>query len=175
MFQNQLLLNNFLRLHKPQIYLRYWLFILIFLIINPSLAEEKGLVELDNLQALQADMQTNNKPLMLVFRASYCRYCRQLEKDELLPLLQDTTVRDRVIIRTVTLDAEHNLRDWQGAELSPKQLGKQYQVSITPTLVFLNSQGKEVVEPIKGYNGSEFFGAYLENAIVQAQQAVKQP
>lgn len=94
MFQNQLLLNNFLRLHKPQIYLRYWLFILIFLIINPSLADEKGLVELDNLQALQADMQTNDKPLMLVFRASYCRYCRQLEKDELLPLLQDTTVRD---------------------------------------------------------------------------------
>ena len=175
MFQNQLLLNNFLRLHKPKTYLRYWLFIFILSLINPSLADEKGLVELDNLQALQTDMQTKNKPLMLIFRASYCRYCRQLEKDELLPLLQDTTVRDRVIIRTITLDTGHNLRDWQGTELSPKQLGKQYQVSITPTLVFVDSQGKELVEAIKGYNGSEFFGAYLENAIAQAQQALKQP
>jgi hypothetical protein len=42
-------------------------------------------------------------------------------------------------------------------------------------LVFVNSQGKELVEAIKGYNGSEFFGAYLENAIAQAQQAIKQP
>jgi thioredoxin-related protein len=175
MFQNQLLLNNFLRLYKTQFDLRYWLFMFIFLCVTPSLADEKVLVELDNLQALQADMQADKKPLMLVFRASYCRYCRQLEKEQLLPLLQDTTVRDRIIIRTVTLDAEHSLRDWQGTELSPKQLGKQYQVSITPTLVFVNSQGKELVEAIKGYNGSEFFGAYLENAIAQAQQAIKQP
>ena len=175
MFQNQLLLNNFLRLCKSQPYLRYWLFIFIFLLVNSSLAAENDLVELGDLQSLQADMQTNSKPLMLVFRASYCHYCRQLEKNELQPLIQHTTVRDRIIIRTVTLDTEHSLKNWQGIEITSKQLGKQYQVSITPTLVFINSQGKELVESIKGYNGSEFYGAYLENAIAQAQQALKQP
>ena len=175
MFQNQLLLNNFLRLCESQTYLRYWLFIFIFLFVNPSLADKNDLVELDNLQTQQADMQIHSKPLMLIFRASYCHYCRQLEKNELLPIIQNTTIQDRIIIRTVTLDTEHPLKDWQDKEITPKQLGKQYQVSITPTLVFVNHQGKELVEPIKGYNGSEFYGAYLGNAIAQAQQALKQP
>jgi thioredoxin-related protein len=120
-------------------------------------------------------MQVADKPLMLFFRASYCHYCRQLENEELLPLLQYTTVRDRITLRSVTLDANTLLKDWQGVLISPRQLAKQYQVSITPTLVFVDSQGKEVAEAIQGYNGSEFFGAYLENAIAQAQQAVKQP
>ncbi len=175
MFLNKLLLNSFAPRFKAHIIHVFSLFLLLFSFINPSLAAEFPLIELNDLPALQAEMQATAKPLMLVFRASYCRYCRQLEKDEIIPLLQDTTVRDRILIRSVTLDKETSLKDLQGNMISPKQLGKTYQISITPTLVFINSQGKEVAEAIKGYNGSEFFGAYLENAIAQAQQAVKQP
>lgn len=133
-------------------------------------AEELSLKEETNFQNLRELMQQSNQVVLVAFVADYCGYCRQLEKDQLKPLLKAGHYKDHILIRTVDIANTHTLLDFQGKPSSPSAFATQYHADITPTLVFLDKTGQEVAERLVGYNSPDFYGAYLERSI---QQAIK--
>ena len=129
--------------------------------------------ETHDFQALSKEMQTRKLPLLLAFRADYCTYCRQLESEYLIPMLKSPDYNERIIIRSFSLGEVETITDFNGDTVVADVFAAKHGATLTPTLVFLDSTGKAVAEPLLGYNSPDFYGAYLESAIDTAHAAVQ--
>jgi len=112
-------------------------------------------------------------PILLVVAASDCPYCVQLEEDFLKPMLISGDYDDRVIIRKIEIDQADLLRDFDGRLVTPSELADRYRASLTPTMLFLDPQGRELVERMVGLTTPDFFGGYLDQAIDAAREALR--
>lgn len=132
-------------------------------------ATEVKIEEVTDLQALSIKMKQEKLMLVLEFHAEHCRYCRQLEEEILKPMLISGDYSDLVEIKQLALDSQVPITGFDGKLTSGAQLGAKMNIIVTPTLVFLNSAGKEVSERIVGINTPEMFGAYVDAAIDEAR------
>lgn len=135
-------------------------------------AEEIFVEEASDFQALQKEMLDEKLPLLLAFRADYCGYCAQLEREYLEPMVNSGNYNKRILIRRFSIDKSGKITDFNGDKVDADEFSYRYKASITPTLVFLNSRGEEVAERLLGYSSPDFYGAYLENSIDAAYKAV---
>ncbi|MDQ7015730.1 MAG: thioredoxin fold domain-containing protein [Gammaproteobacteria bacterium] len=117
--------------------------------------------------------QQSRLPLLISFSAEECHYCELIEEDFLEPLLLRQVDRDRVIIRKLELDGE-DVRGFDGVLLSPAALARFYGVTVTPTVLFLDSKGEELSERLIGISTPDLFGAYLEQSIDQARVVLRE-
>jgi thioredoxin-related protein len=125
---------------------------------------------------LQADAgiaDSRRLPILLLFTAISCEYCELLEEDFLEPMLLGGEYEDRVIIRKVVLDNGSRLTDFSGRRRDATALSDDYKVFVTPTILFLDSDGTELAERILGINTPELFGGYLDDCIETALMKVR--
>jgi thioredoxin-related protein len=111
-------------------------------------------------QAEQACM-----PLLLEFSAKDCGYCTLLEEEILNPTLLNRDYDRRVMMRKLMIDRFNKLRDFDGSPVRAAELADRYRVFVTPTLLFVDSQGKELAERMVGVTTLEFYGGYLDQAL----------
>lgn len=125
---------------------------------------------------LQADAgiaDSRRLPILLVFSAIDCAYCELLEEEFLEPMLLGGEYEDRVIIRKVVLDNGSRLTDFSGQRRDATALSNDYKVFVTPTILFLDSDGTELAERMLGINTPELFGGYLDDCIETALMKVR--
>jgi len=111
----------------------------------------------------------DDKVLVLEFTASDCSYCLVLEEEVLRPYLLSGDLHDKMRLRSVEAhgtSANYAFND--GKLLTGKQLGEHYGVRYTPTLVFLDSNGRQLAEPLHGVSNLEFYGYYLTQRVNEA-------
>lgn len=142
--------------------------------ISPALPADTTLKEVSDFQALGEAMQAKKLPLLLAFRADYCGFCKRLETEYLEPMAKSGDYDSRILIRTFNMGDNRTVTDFNGAKIDAEKMTHRYKVSLTPTLIFLNADGKEIAEPLLGYNSPDFYGAYLENAIDTAHKAINE-
>jgi len=53
----------------------------------------------------------------------------------------------------------------QQKKISNRDLIQRYQVDVTPTIIFLGPDGREVASSIVGFLTVDFYGAYLDQSI----------
>lgn len=147
-------------------------FLLISALSPLAQGETEILQEANDLQKISVEMRDKNLPLLLAFRADYCGYCRQLEDEYLIPMAKSDQYAKRILIRIFSVDKTGTVTDFNGSQIDVDIFTQKYQGSTTPTLVFLDADGKEVAERLLGYNSPDFYGAYLETAIETANKAV---
>lgn len=141
-----------------------------------SAAESSVVVpEITDLTSIASRSAGEGVPVMMYFSATSCDYCERLEANILKPMIMSGEDRGRVIINKVMLDGYTTLRDFQGAKISTSDLASHYGVKVTPTLVFTDQKGRAVTRNLVGYNGSDFFSAYVDEAIDAAKQQVPSP
>ncbi|UJS24524.1 thioredoxin family protein [Thiothrix winogradskyi] len=140
--------------------------------LTPAAFAEATIPEAIDFQALQQEMQSKGLPLLLAVRADYCGFCRRLETEHLEPMLRSGEYDSRILIRRFDLGSEQTVVDFSGERIAADEFAARHQASLTPTLLFLDAQGKEVAERLLGYNSPDFYGAYLEDAITKAQRAL---
>ena len=124
----------------------------------------------DTFSALKLKMKQDNIPLLLEFSASYCHYCKTLETDYLIPMLDDEQFEKRVIIRKIEIDSDKEIEDFLGNKINVTDFAGQYNIIVTPTLLFLDDRGEEIAERLIGMGISEMFYGYLLNGINQANK-----
>jgi thioredoxin-related protein len=110
------------------------------------------------------------KPLVLMFSASDCGYCRQLEADELLPTVRSGEYAGRVRVRKISLDAGESVVDFDGHSAPTARVASRYRVWVTPTVILLGPDGTELAERMVGVGTPDFYGAYLDRSIRQAER-----
>jgi thioredoxin-related protein len=127
-------------------------------------------LQADGLQAREARL-----PILLTFSAIVCEYCRQLEDEFLRPMLISGDYTDRVLIRRLLLDNGSRVLDFSGERIPTTQLSDRYKVFVTPTILFLDGNGKELARRMVGINTPEMYGGYLDNCIDTALYSIRNP
>ena len=113
-------------------------------------------------------------PLLLEFAADDCDYCALLESEILEPVLLNRDYDRRVLMRKLVLDRNVKLRDFADKPVSATQLAGHYGVMVTPTLLFVDAQGRELAEHMVGVTTLEFYGGYLDQALDAAQEKLRE-
>ena len=110
-----------------------------------------------------------NLVLMLEFSSEFCGYCRKLESLFLLPMQRNVEYDDKVLIRSISLDSYETVIDFDGSPVDTRVFAARYDVSLTPTLIFVDSEGAEVGEKLVGIWSEDYFGWFIDNRIAQAR------
>ena len=109
----------------------------------------------------------------LEISASDCGYCRTLEEEIIKPMLRSGDYERNVLIRKLEIDSYADVRHFSGDKVSAAQLASQYSIFVTPTLIFLDGQGREVSKRILGINSLDFFGGYVDNALIEGHRKIQ--
>ena len=135
------------------------------------MANENKLQISENLSSIGAEAQAAKKPVLLVFAASDCGYCDRLEAEHLAPMTLSQEYNSRIIIRKVMIDTYNDIKDFDGGKLSGEDIAGKYGVTVTPTVMIFDNEGKRLSKKLIGYNGNEYFGWDLEKLITKAELA----
>ena len=153
-------------LHLPQGVLS------LFLIFAAPGASALSPVEVPVASDLHADAEIAERdhlPLLLVFSAHSCAYCRTLEEEVLKPNLRSGNFDDRVLLRKVMMEPGRAVRDLTGARTDTAELAAHYGIKVTPTVVLIDAWGRELAPRIVGVSTLDFYGSYLDEAIDTAR------
>jgi len=126
----------------------------------------QGIVDLRSEAQL---LKSENLILVLEFSSESCGYCRKLEDLFLLPMQRNATYDDKILVRTISLDAYETVVDFEGRTVSTSEFASRYGVSLTPTLLFLNAEGVEMSEKLVGIWSEDFYGGFIDNRIDEAR------
>ena len=128
-----------------------------------------------DLQQLGAQARDLRLPILLSFSALDCSYCDLLEEEFLEPMLLSGEYTERIIIRKLVLDNGSRVGDFTGRQTDASLLSDRYRIFVTPTILFLDADGRELAERMIGINTPEMFGGYLDNCIETALQGIRAP
>jgi thioredoxin-related protein len=133
------------------------------------LASLLGLVQpATDLQRTAGEAEARTLPILLYVSRSDCSFCRRFETEVLNPLIRSGEYTDRVIVRELVWDSPRPVQGFDGERVMPEALAAAYAAKLTPTLLFLDHRGTEVVPRITGYRRTEFFSYYVEASIREA-------
>ena len=130
---------------------------------NPRIIEEDG-----DFSQLAPLTEKNRLPIALMFSSEYCAYCVKLENDFLIPMQISGDYVDRAVIRKVKIDYGNVIRDFDGKMVDADEFADRYNITVTPTMVFLDSHGRQLTAKQVGLTTPEFYGGYLDESIATA-------
>ena len=112
-------------------------------------------------------------PAVVFVSRDACPYCRTLRDKVLKPMLTADKFEHRAILVEVSLDRAKPLTDFENRQMTAKAFGELYRAEITPTLLFLDSDGREIGKRIIGISNLELYGHYLQKSIDKALLAIR--
>lgn len=129
--------------------------------------------------AMSSDLQRDGAlatergvPLLLMVSAEECPYCMVMEADYLVPLLRNRAYDSKVLIRKIHLDSFDEIVDFDGSEVAPTDLSQRYRVWVTPTLLFLDGEGREVQKRMVGLGVRDFVSDFIDQSIAAAAKFI---
>lgn len=126
-------------------------------------------------QNLQKDgelSRAEQRPIVLYVSATWCDYCEVLKEEILNPVMISGEYQD-VMFRNVILDSPAPFYGFDGQKVDQRDyMFEKYRTELTPTLVFVDADGRETYEKIAGYANLEFYSFYLEQGINATYRAL---
>ena len=139
-------------------------------IAGTATADSVGMIQATDLRDEARLARDNNLILVLEFSSEYCGFCRKLEDLFLVPMQRNAEYGAKILIRSVSLDSYETLVDFDGRLLSTSEFASRYDVSLTPTLLFLNAEGRELSEKLVGIWSEDFYGGFIDSRIDEARE-----
>ena len=155
-------------------------FVLISLAFPTVMAESTGqspVIELPkaaDLSALADVSHQQHLPILLMYSAEDCEYCDLLEREVIRPMMISGELSRKVVFRKVMVDSMESIRDFRGQRTTPDDFAYKSGVQVTPTLQIVDETGQELVPKLIGYQGTDFFNAYLDSAILSSKEILLQ-
>lgn len=112
-------------------------------------------------------------PILLYVSRSDCSFCRRFEDEVLFPLLRSGEIDQKILLRELEWDRDAPVADFSGRQVSAEELAQRYDATLTPTLLFLDPQGNELIPRMTGYLASDYASYYLEQAVDLALQRLR--
>jgi thioredoxin-related protein len=137
---------------------------LLTTLVAAPIAKAGDLPLIKDLRKEAGQSQEKRLPILVMFSGEHCIYCVRLEEDFLKPMHNGGFYDDKVIIRRVKL-GDNLVNDFDGSRISANELAERYGVTVTPTLVFIDAQGRQLTQKLVGLTTPEMYGGYLDQAI----------
>ena len=141
-------------------------------VANPN-DHNKKVIKATNLMLLSEESAHTNRPLLLLISRKGCPYCTLIKKEILQPMLISGEYADKIIIREIIINTGSTLIDFDGSTIDTANLADRFRTNLTPTLLFLGPDGKELADRIVGINTIELFSYYVDQAIDEAALNLK--
>lgn len=109
------------------------------------------------------------QPLVVMVSLAGCPHCKIVRENYLLPL----RARQGQPIVQVDMHGQWPLRDFHAAGRTHDQMVRQWGIKLAPTVLFFGRDGAEVAPRLVGSSIPDFYGAYLDERLAQAQAAVR--
>ncbi len=122
-----------------------------------------------SLRAAVLEAHTLRRPLVLMVFIDNCAFCDLVRTNYLGPLHRRGELH---AVQIDMLDRRTALQDFQGQSSTARALTRQWGVRIAPTLLFFDTEGREVAPRLEGMAVPEFYGAYLDQRLAQARAAL---
>ena len=137
-------------------------FLLLLISVTSYASNDSVVIEENDFEKLSQQMKQEKRGLVLMLHAEHCPYCQQMDEEILSPMVLSGEYDKRVFIRKLQIDEARDVKDFLGNTVEPSDISDVYNAQLTPTLVFLDHEGKEMAEQMIGINTVELFGAYLD-------------
>jgi len=138
-------------------------------------AQEHGRAELEVARDLAADgarARSAGVPILLAVTREDCRYCEKLKRYVLVPMLRSGEYGDKVLMRELVIEPSTRVRHFDGRLAGSAEIAESLNATLSPTVLLLDPDGRELEPPIRGINDVEFYGFYLDEAIGRAREAM---
>jgi thioredoxin-related protein len=142
--------------------------ILTLLCCSPSFVYSGKLTILDDFRQVGRESRQHQIPILVLVSQYHCSYCDRMKEEVLEPLQLNQQYGQRVLIRELSIDPGEMLTTLQGKSLAAADFTARYNVTVTPTLLFLDARGKEAAPRIIGINTVDYLFYYIDDAIDQA-------
>ncbi len=136
-------------------------------------AQPRGAVNLPIAADLPAQInaaQRRGQPLVVLVSLDGCPYCELVRRSYLLPLAAEQSIS---VVQVDVRSAQPVRHPANGAASTHDELTRQWQARMTPTVLFLGPGGAEVAPRLVGVPSADFYGAYLEERLLQARRSLQ--
>ncbi|VVD84128.1 thioredoxin-like protein [Pandoraea eparura] len=108
-------------------------------------------------------------PLIVLVSLRDCVYCGPIRQRELAPLVRS----GKYEVREIGMDSAATVREFDGSTTTGVAWARTHGVKVSPTVLFLDTHGRPVADPLIGAGLPDFYGAYLDNAIAQGRTQLR--
>jgi thioredoxin-related protein len=144
-------------------------FALMFALVSSVFAAESDklhtIEEVRDFSRLGQLLNEKRLPVVLMFSADHCVYCARVEQDFLIPMQISGDYEQRAMIRKLKIDGTNSVVDFDGQRIKTSALARRYNVTVTPTVVFLDGTGQQLTAKRVGLMTPDFYGGYLDESI----------
>ncbi|WP_028601719.1 hypothetical protein [Ottowia thiooxydans] len=105
------------------------------------------------------------QPLLVMISLHGCPWCMLVRENYLAPMRE----QDGLHVVQIDMQSSRVTRTPAGVPTTHGALVREWGVKLAPTVLFLGAAGKEVAERLPG-GSSDFYGAYLDERLVQARR-----
>lgn len=124
--------------------------------------------------ALEAESNAREgRALLVLFSQHGCSWCQRVRQEFLLPMSRNAGYRSRVALVQVNIDSDRELRDFGGRPTTHAAFARANGVRLYPTVMLFGPEGEQLSEPLIGFTGSDFYGAYLDQRIEAALKKLR--
>ena len=117
---------------------------------------------------LEQALQKGN-PLVVMVSLGGCPFCNVVRQNYLAPLAREQGLG----VVQVDMQSSQPLKDFQGITTTHAQMIQSWRIKIAPTVLFFGHGGTEVAKRLVGASLPDFYGAYLDDRLQQARDALR--
>ena len=144
-------------------------FILCFLSLSFSVNAGVLLETVKDWRVLKEQAESAELPVLLLFTAQDCDYCEAIRSNYLEPMIRSGKYSSSILFRQLYIEDYSYVRDKNGELIGGDQVALKYDVDVTPTILFLDSDGNELTERLVGLSGADYFDKLLSTHISLAR------
>jgi hypothetical protein len=126
-----------------------------------------------DMQATGARAGAEQIPILLVVTQEHCPFCHRIKEEILRPMLISGEYERKVLIQELLIDPGETLRDFRGRQRTAREFADGYKVWVTPTLLYLGPDGRELRPRILGVNTLEMYGYYVDEGIDESLRRLR--
>lgn len=139
-------------------------------------AQANNLKEMDDFYWISQQASQKNIPIMIMFTAKWCEFCDQLKRDVLNPMVRGGLYDGYAMyVRQVSIDSYTPLKFSASETIDKRKFAQMYRAEITPTIIFIDSRGLPIADPIIGNIDSQLFAGMIHRSINQAYEKLGNP
>lgn len=135
---------------------------------QPLLAAGSAIPMADDLAESAQLAQQQGLPTIVYVSREACPYCRTLSDSILGPMYAAGKFEGRAVLVELSLDQAEPLTGFDGQPIAAQEFAQKYKAQITPTLLFLDADGREISKRRIGISNLELYSQYLQRSIEEA-------
>ena len=86
-------------------------------------------------------------------------------------MFQEDPQNQLAVVREIDINTGGKMTDFNGERIRSRQFKDRYQIFATPTLLILDMHGKQLANPIVGYDSKEQYQALLKSRLDETRMA----